>query len=130
MIKLVFCLVRREGLTRGEFQDYWRNSHAPLVRSLADRLGIRRYVQSHTLPDEAFSRFAAARGGAPSYDGVAELWFDSLDDIVRPRADPAAAEAGRRLLEDEARFIDLSRSPIFLSEETVVVPPEAVEAGT
>ena len=52
MIKLVFALRRRGDLSRDEFQRYWREHHAPLVRSHAEVLGIRRYVQVHTLPDE------------------------------------------------------------------------------
>ena len=34
MIKLVFCLRRKPGMTREEFQRYWREQHASLV---ADR---------------------------------------------------------------------------------------------
>jgi hypothetical protein len=44
MLKLVFTVRRREDLTREEFQSYWRERHAPLVRRHADTLRIRRYV--------------------------------------------------------------------------------------
>ncbi len=33
MIKLTFCLTRLPNLTLAEFQDYWWNKHAPLVKS-------------------------------------------------------------------------------------------------
>jgi hypothetical protein len=58
MIKLVFALRRREGLTREEFQRYWREEHAKLVQRHAETLHIRRYVQVHlreTHLDEAIS---------------------------------------------------------------------------
>ena len=49
MVKLVFCLTRLPHLSREEFQRYWRERHGPLVRESAKALGIRRYVQVHTL---------------------------------------------------------------------------------
>ena len=33
-VKLVYCLTRKKGLTREQFQDYWLNMHAPLVASV------------------------------------------------------------------------------------------------
>jgi hypothetical protein len=55
------------------------------------------------------------------YDGVAELWLDSLDDLAAATATPAGAAAGAALWEDERRFIDHARSPIFLVEEHPVI---------
>jgi hypothetical protein len=52
---------------------------------------------------------------------VAELWWDSLEVLAAAAGTPAGQRAGAELLEDERRFIDLSRSPIFLAEEHVVV---------
>ena len=46
MIKLTFCLRRKPGLSWDEFSNYWREVHAPLVKSHANALGVRRYVQS------------------------------------------------------------------------------------
>lgn len=119
MIKISFCLTRLPHLSREAFQTYWRETHAPLVAERAEVLRIRRYVQSHTLPDEAFAALAASRGGAGVYDGVAELWWDSLEDLANN--DPAARQAGMELLEDEKRFIDLARSPIFFVQEHEIV---------
>lgn len=120
MIKLTFCLVRLTPLSRAQFQDYWFNRHAPLVASVAEVLGIRRYVQMHSLPEETEAAMRASRGAPPGYDGVAELWFDSLE-AVTARSDPAATEAGRMLLEDEKRFIDHSRSPLWWGQERAIV---------
>jgi uncharacterized protein (TIGR02118 family) len=122
MIKISFCLTRLPHLSRDEFQTYWRETHAPLVAARAGLLRIKRYVQSHTLPDEAFAAMAASRAGPPAYDGIAELWWDSLEDMANP--DPAARTAALELLEDERRFIDLAHSPLFLVGEQTVVPLE------
>ncbi len=119
MIKLTFCLVRRPELTREAFQDYWLNTHAPLVAGVKDALRIRRYVQLHSFAPEASADIRHARGAPEAYDGVAQLWWDSFDDMAA--AEPEAArKAGRLLLEDERRFIDLSRSPLWWGEEKAI----------
>lgn len=119
MIKLTFALVRRSEFTRESFQDYWFNTHAPLVASVREALRIRRYVQLHSLPAEFSASLRAVRGGPDSFDGVAQLWWDSFEDMA-VTDDEAAKAAGRLLLEDEQRFVDLSRSPLWWGEERVI----------
>lgn len=59
-------------------------------------------------------------GGAPEpFDGVAELWFDSLEALGS--ADPVAQQAAADLLADERNFIDLPNSPMWVAEEHVIV---------
>jgi uncharacterized protein (TIGR02118 family) len=109
-------------MSREEFQHYWLEKHGPLVRKHAATLHIRRYVQVHRHETGANDLLAAQRGCQPSfYDGVAELWWDSLEDMAAVMSDPAAQVAGQELLEDEARFIDLANSPLWLGEEHEVV---------
>jgi uncharacterized protein (TIGR02118 family) len=120
MIKLTFCLTRLPHLSREAFQDYWFNTHAPLVASVAEPLRIRRYVQLHSLPADASAPLRASREAPAEYDGVAQLWFDSLDDVIANRS-PEAPAAAALLLEDERRFIDLPKSPLWWGEEKVIV---------
>lgn len=120
MIKLTFCLRRLPHLTREEFQTYWREQHAPLVAKHAEVLGILRYVQNHTAYDEMNAGMQASRGGPPSYDGVAELWFES-EAAMAANTSEAAAKAGAELLEDEKKFIDLANSPLWFGDELEVV---------
>jgi uncharacterized protein (TIGR02118 family) len=121
MIKLIFCLRRLPSLDRDQFLDYWEHVHAPIVAARADVLRIRRYVQSYTFQDLGFSAVSNVRGNSQPYDGVAELWWDTIEDCLG-RTDPAARRAGREILEDERKFVDLSASPIFLSREHEIVP--------
>ena len=120
MIKLTFALVRRPDFSREAFQTYWFERHAPLVASVREVLRIRRYVQLHSLPARESEPLRLARKGPESFDGVAQLWWDSLEDMAATGADPRAAEAGRMLLEDERKFIDLTRSPLWWGEEKVI----------
>jgi hypothetical protein len=55
------------------------------------------------------------------FDGVAELWWDSLDDMRTASGTPAGQAAGLALLEDERKFIDLARSPLFFGEEKTII---------
>ena len=123
MIKIIFCLRRRSGLTPEAFQDYWLTQHAPVVAERAHRLGIRRYVQSHTLFDSRLGELAAVRGFIDEpFDGVAELWFDSVSVLYPSQAAPEASlQAARDLLADEAEFIDLVNSPIFVAQEHEII---------
>ena len=120
MVKLVFCLTRLPHLSREEFQRYWRERHGPLVRECAKALEIRRYVQVHTLETPVNDALRRGRGGPEPYDGVAELWFDSLEALAAAGATPEGRAAGRRLIEDERKFIDLPKSPLWWGEEKVV----------
>jgi uncharacterized protein (TIGR02118 family) len=121
MVKLVFCVKRLPHLSRDDFQKYWRDRHGPLVREAAPALAIRRYVQTHTAATPLNERLRAGRGAPEEYDGVAELWFDSIEALVAAGGTPEGRAAGKRLFEDEQRFIDLARSPLWLAEEHEVI---------
>jgi uncharacterized protein (TIGR02118 family) len=122
VVKLVFALRRRSDLGREEFQRYWRETHALLVADRAEVLRIRRYVQCHTLETPLDDALRAARGPTiEPYDGVAELWWDSVDDLAAAMTTEEGAAAAGELLADEQNFIDLDASPIWLAEENVVV---------
>lgn len=121
MIKLTFCLRRKPGMSLAEFQRYWREEHAPLVAERADVIGLKRYVQVHTLDvADVHAALQIRNGGSPApFDGVAELWFDSLENMADQ--EPAVEQAHADLLEDERNFIDLANSPMFIAQEHTVV---------
>ena len=108
MIKLIYCITRKPGLSVDEFQRYWRETHAPIAARLP---GLRRYVQCHTLPA------LYAGENPPAYDGAAELWFDDQEALQRAMASPEV-QAAR---EDERNFIDHSKVFAIVTEEKPVV---------
>ena len=120
MLKLTFCLRRLAPLSLAEFQEYWLHKHGPLVRSLQPALGMVHYVQLHRLAGDLADGMRRVRGAPEPYDGVAELWWESEEAYRAARRNPEAREAGRILLEDEAKFIDLARSPLWLNREQVI----------
>lgn len=124
MIRLIYVLRRKAGMSRDQFQQYWREAHGPLVAKHSTTLNIVRYVQVHTLEDPINDQLAGARGSMETpYDGVAELWWTSRDALAAALSGAAGQAAGRELLEDEAGFIDLSASPLWLAYEYPQVNP-------
>lgn len=121
MVKLTFILRRLTHLSREEFQAYWYDKHAPLVRKHKETLRIRRYVQTHTVDEPINDTLRQGRGGPEAYDGVAELWWDSMQDLSEAMVTPEGLEAGQQLLEDEQKFIDLAQSPLWISTERTII---------
>jgi uncharacterized protein (TIGR02118 family) len=121
MIKLVFVIRRREDSPPEEFHRYWLEEHGPLARSLLEPLGARRYVQTHTLGTDLNAALAASRGTAEAYDGLAEIWWDSLEALLAVLSTEEGQHAGGTLIEDEARFIDFARSSLFVTEEHTIL---------
>ncbi|MFN8558438.1 MAG: EthD domain-containing protein [Dehalococcoidia bacterium] len=107
MIKVVVCAARKPGLSVEEFQRHWRERHGPLVARIP---GVRRYVQSHPLPESYDGP------NPPPYDGLAEIWWDDLEARARGRQTPEY----RTVAEDELRFVDHGRSVTFVTEERFI----------
>ena len=101
MTKLVYCVRRREDVPEDEFHRYWLDEHGPLVRSVADAIGAVRYVQSHTVSPELNAFLRQSRRSAEPYDGITEVWWESLEAVHaglaragEPRG-PATPHGGR-----------------------------------
>ncbi len=117
MIKLVYVITRRSDLSPEAFADFWLHRHGPLVAEHAATLRLRKYVQSHLFDHPANEGMRAARGMLPPVDGITEVWWDSIEDFQGAYATEAGAKAGAALAEDEAKFIDFTRSTVFLTQE-------------
>ena len=117
MIKLVYCLKKRDDVDRDSFYRYWLEEHGPLVKSVAEAISASRYVQSHTILPEVNETMMASRGLQAPYDGVTEVWWETMSALQHGMSSPEGVAAQTQLIEDEARFIDLERSTAFITEE-------------
>jgi uncharacterized protein (TIGR02118 family) len=115
--KLVFCLRRRSDVDIAEFSRYWREEHAPLFRRYAEALAVRRYTQSHRVQTGFNAALQTHRGAPEGFDGVAEVWFESLADLRAALTSDAGRAAAEILIADERRFVEHSASPIWIAEE-------------
>jgi len=107
MVKIVYCISKLSNLTDQEFHRYWREVHGPIAGKIPS---CRKYVQSHAI-------HRPLNNQEPSYDGVAELWFDDWEALEEAMRTNEAAAA----IEDERNFIDHSRTAFFIAEEHHVV---------
>lgn len=115
MVKAVSFFKRRSGMSVEAFQAYWLTRHPDVVVRLP---GIRRYVQSHTLP-------GGYRKGEPAYDGIAEIWFDDTGAMRALAGTPAYAAVEA----DEARFIERASMGLIITEEHVIKGGSAPAGG-
>ena len=106
MIKLVYCIHKKAGLSDQEFFAYWKDVHG-LIGSRIPHL--RRLVQSHRIAVPGDAR-------KPDFDGMAELWFDDLNSLLAARQSPE----WKASTDDEGNFIDHQRVAYFISEEHVI----------
>ncbi|HKN00216.1 MAG TPA: EthD domain-containing protein [Candidatus Binataceae bacterium] len=107
MVKIVYCISKLPHLSDDKFHRYWREVHGPIASRIP---GCRKYVQSHAIHRALDNR-------QPSYDGVAELWFDDWQALEAAMGTKEVAAA----IEDEDKFIDHSRTAFFIAEEHHVI---------
>ena len=108
MIKRVSLIRRKAGMSREEFFAHWTGPHAAIVRQMPGVRGLRFGKVQSWNPEEA------------AWDGVGEVWFDSMEDAARAFAtEPYASQ----LVEDRKKFMGEAQS-CFVTEHTVVAPPE------
>jgi uncharacterized protein (TIGR02118 family) len=120
MLKFVYVVRRRPDVTPEAFRKYWLESHGPLVRKQAKAMGAKRYVQSHTL-DIPFNQLAQQiRGTQAPYDGLTELWWDSMEDLIAASQTLEGQQANMTLAQDEAKFCDLPKCSVFFTEEHTI----------
>ena len=104
-------------MTRAEFKDYWMNKHGPFFMKNAGAMRAIKYVQSHTVDTLMNEGLRNSRGMQPEYDGVAEVWFESEEEMMEAMKSPEGQKLGAALLEDEGNFIDHSKSSAFIVRE-------------
>ena len=102
MVKAIYLIRRKPGMSHEDFHRYWREVHGAIASRIP---GLRRYVQCHAMQDGS------------EYDGAAEAWFDDMDAVRRAVASEEYATARA----DEARFIDLARTTLIFTDEVPIL---------
>lgn len=119
MIKSISFLQRRRGLSREEFVKHWLEVHVPMSHAVPGLCGyaVSTIVERQSRPDV---------GGLSigDFDGIAQVWFDSLE----ARAAAGASAEGKRWHADGGTIIGGIR--MFVTRERFVVPVPAVHRPT
>jgi len=121
ILKFYYPLRHLPNLTLDEAQLYWRTTHGPKLRMIARQMGILRYVQVHRYEDELDSALREPRGTKEEpFTGHAELWFDRAG-MMSGLEMPERLKANEIAMDDEKKFIDFSRSAMWVAKEHVFI---------
>jgi uncharacterized protein (TIGR02118 family) len=91
-IKLISLLKAKPGVSKEEFKKHWLEDHSPLTLKFKNLKGYRINI--------AIEEYQEIEGDLP-YDGTAELWWDSIEEMKEDFASSAADVA----LEDADSFM-------------------------
>ena len=103
MVKALFIMVRKPDMSSEEFHAYWKDVHGPIAAKVP---GLKKYVQSHALPQPP-----------GTYDGVAELHFESAEAMGAGIASPE----GQATMGDIPNFLDPAKSGLIIVEDVSIV---------
>ena len=107
-VKLIALLKAASGMSREEFSRRWIEGHAPFALRFPN---LRRYRINIAIDEYQ------ATEGELAYDGTAELWWDSLEEM-REAFDSPEAEAA---VADVNEFIAIQ--DLIVTRETIVLDP-------
>jgi uncharacterized protein (TIGR02118 family) len=111
MVKLIALLKRKPGTSREEFAKRWLHEHTKLSAKIPAVRGYRINIAAGRQPE--------GTGDEPIYDGTAEMWWDSVEDMEAAFASDIGKAAGA----DADEFAAV-RIHIYTEEHDIVPGPE------
>lgn len=113
MIKLCILVTRKSDHSLEEFNKHWKDIHGPLFASQPEvKQYVRKYIQVQST-GSSLDQFPVA-----SYDGIAEIWFDQMQDIEKVFG---TENYFKTIAPDEAEFIDRDKILwIYATENDVI----------
>jgi len=118
MVKVFVALPRKPGIEEQAFHDHWRHPHATWGMSIGGR---KHYVQSHR------THTAHLDDRQVRFDGIAEIWFDSVGDAAGYNRDPIYAG---KLAPDEPNFIDTRGVRFLVADQEVLESGPLAQTGS
>jgi uncharacterized protein (TIGR02118 family) len=111
MIKVIALLKRKPGISKQEFAERWLAKHAKLAARMPGLRGYRINIAVAHQPE--------GDDIEPIYDGTAELWWDSVQDMEVA----FASEIGKVAGADADEFAGV-RIHVYTDENIIVKGPE------
>ncbi len=105
MVKLIAFLKRKPGVTMEEFKVRWVDEHTKISGQMPNLRGYYVNIATPQQPD----------GGEPLYDGTAELWWDSVEDMEADFKSEKGVLAGN----DGDAFTTV-RAHLYTTEYTII----------
>ena len=111
MIKVYRFVKKRQDLTMDEFKNYWLTKHGEYGKMLVEKTPVRKITASFT---------KQSLGGKESpFDGMAEIYFDSEQDLGAFLESGLYESSGMQ--KDEENFADLKVDLVLVTAEEYVV---------
>jgi uncharacterized protein (TIGR02118 family) len=104
-VKLIALLKAKPGMSRSEFEKRWVAGHTPLTLKMKHLKGYRVNI--------AIEEYQEIEGELP-YDGTAELWWDSLEELKEDFASLQGQSAG-----SDADLFTAARTHIYTREHII-----------
>ena len=106
-----------------EFDHYWNHMHGAIVTGVPEfTRHVRRYVQCHWVASYSGARDASkltTQWRRAPFDGIAELWFDSIADMVVAFNEP---QFMAKIAPDDEKFVDAVHTQLFTLREVEKFP--------
>jgi hypothetical protein len=120
MVKMVFLLKRRPGMSRADFIQYYESHHARLGEKYVPNAVryVRRFLEPVPGP---WSK------PADEFDVMTELWFANKQEADLAMAHLSEPKIHDEIAADEKRLFDRSRSQVYLITEQESVMQHAVK---
>ncbi len=117
MIRLVYCINRREDISIEEFRDFWNDRRlSELYKEYSVVFKTTRIMRNLVLKVPMNLTISERRGMRKPYDGIIEIWWESARELLAVNEATEAKELLRKIAEYEDQFADRARSTIFFTE--------------
>ena len=113
MIKLMAFISRLPHLDPEAFKTYYETKHAPMIAGLLP--GVKGYERNYLQAGKA--RPGKTEEAPVDFDAVTILRFDDREGLEAFKQAMRDPEVSRRISEDEANFLDSSKSRMFVVDE-------------
>ena len=107
-LKIIRTVTRRSDLAHSRFKEYWLKNHSKLEERVIAQTAMQRIVATFALPE---------KDRKPDFDGMAELYFNGLEDIRTMFAGPVPA----MMRKDEENFVQMDAPAVRLVAEEYVI---------
>jgi uncharacterized protein (TIGR02118 family) len=109
MIKLIAFLKRKPGMSMADFKKRWVDEHTKISGKMPGLLGYYVNINIENQPDNR----------EPNYDGTAELWWNSVEEMEAAFASDIGVAAGK----DADQFCEM-RFHLYTTEYTIIPGPK------
>ncbi|KAI2628892.1 hypothetical protein GGR54DRAFT_636607 [Hypoxylon sp. NC1633] len=114
LIKMSLFIKKREDRSYEDFHKHWSETHSKLFATIPiTRQKIVKYSQTHSDSSVDLSQYGLIKSG---YDGIAEFWARSLEDLEAVFNDPEYLSI---VYPDEENFFHRTESTILYGWEEI-----------